>query len=56
MVLHNLGAKRAFVVHGSDGLDELTTTGVSTVSELRGGRVHTLYGASWRFWPAQQSP
>ena len=41
MVLHNLGAKRAFVVHGSDGLDELTTTGVSTVSELRGGRVHT---------------
>ena len=41
MVLHNLGARRAFVVHGSDGLDELTTTGVSTVSELRGGRVHT---------------
>src|SRR5262252_3591011 len=41
MVLHNLGAKRAFVVHGSDGLDELTTTGVSSVSELRGGRVQT---------------
>jgi len=40
-VLHNLGAKRVFVVHGSDGLDELTTTGVSTVSELRGGQVHT---------------
>lgn len=40
-VLHNLGAKRAFVVHGSDGLDELTTTGTSTVSELRGGQVHT---------------
>jgi anthranilate phosphoribosyltransferase len=41
MVLHNLGGKRAFVVHGSDGLDELTTTGASTVSELRGGKVQT---------------
>ena len=40
-VLHNLGARRAFVVHGSDGLDELTTTGATTVSELRGGGVHT---------------
>lgn len=40
-VLHNLGAERAFVVHGSDGLDELTTTGSTTVSELRGGQVHT---------------
>lgn len=44
-VLHNLGAKRVFVVHGSDGLDELTTTGASTVSELKGGHVdtYTLY-------------
>jgi anthranilate phosphoribosyltransferase len=41
MVLHNLGSKRAFVVHGSDGLDELTTTGPTTVSELRGGKVET---------------
>ena len=40
-VLHNLGARRVFVVHGSDGLDELTTTGASTVSELREGRVDT---------------
>jgi len=40
-VLHNLGARRVFVVHGSDGLDELTTTGASTVSELRQGSVHT---------------
>jgi anthranilate phosphoribosyltransferase len=40
-VLHNLGGKRAFVVHGSDGLDELTTTGPTTVSELRGGKVET---------------
>jgi anthranilate phosphoribosyltransferase len=41
MVLHNLGGKRAFVVHGSDGLDELTTTGPTLVSELRAARVET---------------
>jgi anthranilate phosphoribosyltransferase len=41
MVLHNLGARRAFVVHGNDGLDELTTTSTTTVSELRGGKVET---------------
>ena len=40
-VLYNLGGKRAFVVHGSDGLDEITTTGVTTISELRQGKVHT---------------
>lgn len=40
-VLHNLGGQRAFVVHGSDGLDELTTTGPTTVSELQGGTVRT---------------
>lgn len=40
-VLHNLGTKRAFVVHGSDGLDEITTTGPTTVSELRGSTVET---------------
>ena len=34
-VLHKLGSERAWVVHGSDGLDELTTTGPSKVAELR---------------------
>jgi anthranilate phosphoribosyltransferase len=38
-VLGNLGAERAWVVHGSDGLDELTTTGVSHVVEYRDGAV-----------------
>lgn len=35
-VLRELGCKRAWVVHGSDGLDELTTTGPSWVAELTG--------------------
>ena len=38
-VLKKLGSERAWVVHGSDGLDELTTTGPSKVSELRKGEV-----------------
>jgi anthranilate phosphoribosyltransferase len=32
--LVELGAKRAFVVHGSDGIDELTTTGESVVARV----------------------
>src|SRR3546814_5667544 len=39
-VLGNLGVERAWVVHGSDGLDELTTTGPSCVAEYRDGAVH----------------
>src|SRR3546814_20197295 len=40
-VLGNLGSERAWLVHGSDGLDELTTTGPSFVAELRNGAVRT---------------
>jgi len=40
-VLNNLGGERAFVVHGDGGLDELSTTGPSRVSELRGGKIKT---------------
>ena len=40
-VLRNLGTKRAFVVHGADGLDEATVTGETRVSELKGGVVTT---------------
>jgi anthranilate phosphoribosyltransferase len=40
-VLKALGAEAAFVVHGADGLDEITTTTTTRVSELRGGEVKT---------------
>ncbi len=40
-VLHRLGCLGAMVVHGSDGLDELTITGPSKVSELKDGKIST---------------
>ena len=40
-VLNNLGCQHAFVVHGDDGLDDITTTTTSRVSELRDGTVKT---------------
>ncbi|MBK5949011.1 anthranilate phosphoribosyltransferase [Rhodobium orientis] len=41
-VLANLGSERAWIVHGSDGLDEITTTGPSSVAELKDGKVTTF--------------
>lgn len=40
-VLKNLGSKRALVVHGSDGLDEITITGSTKISELDKGKIKT---------------
>ncbi len=40
-VLKNLGSVHALVVHGDDGLDEITTTTTSYVAELRGGKITT---------------
>ncbi len=40
-VLKNLGTKRAFIVHGADGLDEATVTAETRVSELKEGLVTT---------------
>jgi anthranilate phosphoribosyltransferase len=41
-VLGNLGAEHAWVVHGADGLDELTLTGPSYVTELKGGQIRSF--------------
>jgi len=41
-VLQALGTRAAYVVHGADGLDELSTTGPNRVSELRNGAVRTF--------------
>ena len=41
--LQQLGARRAWVVHGADGLDELSTTGYTKVSECHGEVVRTFY-------------
>ncbi|HJZ42734.1 MAG TPA: anthranilate phosphoribosyltransferase [Hyphomicrobiaceae bacterium] len=38
-VLNSLGAEHVWVVHGHDGLDELTTTGATDVAELKDGKV-----------------
>ena len=39
--LDHLGVKRAFVVHGHDGMDEITTTDLTRVTELDQGRIRT---------------
>jgi anthranilate phosphoribosyltransferase len=38
-----LGSERAWVVHGADGLDEISTGGYTKVSECRDGEVNTFY-------------
>ncbi len=42
-VLQRLGCSRAMVVHGEDGLDEVTLSGRTVVCEVENGRVH-------RYW------
>ncbi|MEN6626432.1 MAG: anthranilate phosphoribosyltransferase [Candidatus Sumerlaeia bacterium] len=41
-VLATLGAEHVMVVHGSDGMDELTLTGPSRVTQYKGGRMETF--------------
>jgi len=41
-VLANLGSERAWIVHGQDGLDEITTTGSTWVAELDNGQIKTF--------------
>ncbi|MDR0294531.1 MAG: anthranilate phosphoribosyltransferase [Oscillospiraceae bacterium] len=42
-VLSNLGVKRAMVVHGHDGLDEISLTGTSTICEVAGGNLNSYF-------------
>jgi anthranilate phosphoribosyltransferase len=41
-VLRNLGSERAWITHGLDGLDEITTTGPTRVVELKNGAIHAF--------------
>jgi len=41
-VLKNLGAEAIWVVHGSDGLDEITTAGPTSVAALENGQIRTF--------------
>jgi len=41
-VLKNLGSERIWLVHGSDGLDELTTTGATYVCALEDGKIRSF--------------
>jgi anthranilate phosphoribosyltransferase len=43
LALGSLGAERAWVVHGANGLDELSTTGHTKICEYRDGSVTTFY-------------
>jgi anthranilate phosphoribosyltransferase len=41
-VLKNLGSENIWVVHGSDGLDEITTAGSTSVAALENGKIRTF--------------
>jgi anthranilate phosphoribosyltransferase len=41
-VLKNLGSESIWVVHGSDGLDEITTSGATSVAALENGKIRTF--------------
>src|SRR6202041_3954678 len=41
-VLKNLGAEAVWVVHGSDGLDEITTSGPTSVTALENGAIRSF--------------
>ena len=40
-VLNALGSRRAFIVHGNDGLDEITVTTTTRITELNAGKIST---------------
>ena len=50
-----LGLRRALVVHGYDGLDEITITGPTRIAEVRLGNVHTYEVTPEEFGMARAS-
>ena len=54
--LSMLGAEHAWVVHGVDGIDEISTTGYTKVLECRDGRVHSFYVHPAEFGVPKASP
>lgn len=54
--LQLLGSERAWVVHGADGIDEISTTGYTKVSECRDGSVQTFYVHPAEFRLSKASP
>jgi anthranilate phosphoribosyltransferase len=55
-VLRNLGSERVYVVHGSDGLDEITTCGPTSIAALDNGQVKTFEVAPEDVGLAKASP
>ncbi|WP_428030299.1 anthranilate phosphoribosyltransferase [Ancylobacter sp.] len=55
-VLRTLGSTHAWVVHGSDGLDEITTTGPTHVAELKDGAIRSFQIAPEAFGLARATP
>lgn len=54
--LQLLGAKRAFVVHGHDGLDEISVCAPTRVSELKDGLIRTYDIVPEQFFGEQAKP
>lgn len=54
--LRELGAEKALVVHGTDGLDEITVTGLTVVAEVSGGAVKEYEISPERLGLAIHSP
>ena len=55
-VLKNLGTQAAWVVHGSDGLDEITTTGETYVAKLKDGQITEKVMSPEDFGLARSNP
>jgi anthranilate phosphoribosyltransferase len=54
-VLNNMGTRRAFVVHGMDGLDEISIAGPTKVAEVRDGGV-TSYSIAPEEFGIERAP